>query len=901
MTVDGPPRAPAAYRALLRLLPPGFRRRWGRDLEAVMADRLRDAAGPAARARVWAVATVDVATTAPVEWARAIGKGRGNGREAAPETRRGGGMEALLQDAKYAVRSLANAPVFAVVAVLTLALGIGANTAIFSVVNAVLLRPLPYADPDRLVRVQGGWGESYGDWLSQPEIVDLEGVEAVAAVGAWTGVSANLTGDGEPERVQAVQIMPEALRLLGAEPLLGRSFTEEEGTPGAADGVALVSEGLFHRRFGGDPGVVGRTIQVNGSSRVVVGVLPADFRLLTDFQGEATDLFVPMPLDRDSLLSRGNHSYHTVARLRDGVTLEQARQQLEALGARLTAEGFYAAERPFSFRPVPVREDVFGAVRPALLVLLGAVGFVLLIACANVANLLLARGEERQKEMAVRVAMGADRLRIVRQLLTESLLLAVLGGVAGVGLALVGTRALLALDPASLPRVQAVGVDGPVLVFTLLVALGTGLVFGAAPAVQALRHEAQASLKEGGRGATAGRARQRFRRFLAVGELALAVVLVIGAGLMVRTFQALRAIEPGFEPAGVLSMRLSLPSSSYPTDADVVGFYDRLAREAAEVPGARSAGVVRMLPLAGTIGDWSIDLEGYEEGPGENPHGDWQSAGPGYFETMGLRLVEGRLFDATDDADAPPVVVVNRTMADTYWPDGAVGKRFRTGSQRPWTTVVGVVEDVRHNALVEEPREEMIHPHAQYPVALGFAPQTMTLVVKAEGDPAALAGPVREVIRRMDPSLPVSDVRAVEDVVADAVAGQRFTMTLLGVFGAVALALAVIGIYGVLSYAVSRRMHEMGIRQALGAERGAVVRLVVGDGMRLAAGGLALGLALAAGLTRVMASLLYGVEAVDPLTFAAVPALLLAAAFLATWLPARRASGVPPSEALRVG
>ncbi|HEX9709036.1 MAG TPA: FtsX-like permease family protein, partial [Candidatus Thermoplasmatota archaeon] len=403
---------------------------------------------------------------------------------------------------------------------------------------------------------------------------------------------------------------------------------------------------------------------------------------------------------------------------------------------------------------------------------------------------------------------------------------------------------------------------------------------------------------EGSRGATASRARRGFRRLLAVSELALAVVLVIGAGLMARTFQALREVDTGFDPANVLSFTLSLPSSSYTDDASVVAFYDRLLRETEALEGVREAAAVRILPLTAVIGDWSIDLEGYEEQPGENPKGDWQAVTPGYFEAMGMRLVEGRLLEPRDDGTATPVVVVNRTMADAYWPDGALGRRFRAG-QREWATVVGVVEDVRHNALVEEPRTEMYHPQAQYPAAFGSAPRTMTVVLKGDADPRPLFAAVREVVRRADPSLPLSDVRTMDDVLSDAVAEQRFTATLLGIFGAVALLLAAVGIYSVLAYSVSRRTHEIGIRMALGAGRRRVLRLVVGEGMRLATLGLALGTTLAVGLTRLMTSLLFGVEPLDPLTFATVPALLAACALLATSLPALRASGVPPSEALR--
>jgi putative ABC transport system permease protein len=807
-------------------------------------------------------------------------------------------MEALIQDIRYAVRSLAKAPGFTAVALLTLALGIGASSAIFSVVNAVLLRPLPYSNPEHVVRVKQGYGGEYLNQLSQPEIVDIEeAVPALEAIGSWRGINANLTSDGEPEQVRAASIMPAALRLLGASPPWGRIFADEEGRVGGDD-VALVSEGLFRGRFGGDPDLVGRVIEVDGRARTVVGVLPADFRLLTDFQGTTTDLFVPLVMNRDSLLIRGNHSFQTVARLAPDATMEQARRQLAALAERLTAEGHYDPERRFGFTVVSAREDVFGDATPALLVLLGAVGFVLLIACANVANLLLVRGEERQKEMAVRLAVGADRARIVRQLLTESLLLSMGGGALGALLASTGTRLLISLEPANLPRAQSVAVDGPVLAFTLAVAMLTGLVFGSAPALLAARQDPHAGLRETSRGATGSRARKSFRRALAVSELAFAVLLLIGAGLMVRTFQSLQRVDVGFDPENVLALTISLPTSSYPDDGSVVSFFERLLPEVEALPGIRRAAAVRILPLASGIGSWSIDIEGYEEQPGEDPQGDFQSVTPGYFETMGIRLLEGRLLEPTDDATAMPVVVINRTMADAYWPEGALGQRFRAGTPE-WVTIVGVIEDVSRNALVDEARTEMYHPHNQYPIAMSYAPRTMTLVVKGAGDPRPLFPPIREVVRRVDPNLPVSGVRTVEDVLSAAVAGERFTMTLLSIFGVLALLLAVVGIYGVQAYSVSRRTHEIGIRMALGAGQRCVLSLVLRESLGMVALGLLVGTVLALGLTRLMAALLYGVGATDPLTFMAVPALLGACALLATWIPARRASGVPPTEALR--
>ncbi len=808
----------------------------------------------------------------------------------------------LLSDLRYAIRRLAASPAFTAVAVGTLALGIGANSALFSVLHGVLLRPLPYERPEEVVRIQAGWQGSFGNWLSQPEIVDLEeGVSSLEGVAAFTPGSVNLTGDGEPERLRSAQVMPELFEVLGVEARRGRTFTAAEGVPGG-DGVVLLSHGLFQRRFGADPDVVGRTIEVNGVGRSVVGVLSPDFRLPTDFQGGRTEIVLPLVLDRDSLQSRGSHYLHTVARLGPGATPDAVQEELDALSARLTEEGLYAANRNFGFSAVPIRDDVFGDVRTALLVLLGAVTFVLLIACVNVANLLLARGEERHREVAVRAALGAGRRRIAQALLAESVLISLLGGAVGLLVAFGGTRLLVALDPAGIPRVQEIGVDGPVLAFSFVVAVATGLLFGAAPVVQALGTDVQAGLKEGGRGGSVGVGRSRFRRALVVAQLALAVVLLTGAGLMIRTVGQLRAIDPGFRPEGVLTMRLSLPSSSYPDAGDVSSFYLRLVERAEAMPEVRSAAAVRALPLTGTIGDWSIDLADREEAPGENPHGDWQVVTPGYIEAMGVRLIRGRSLEERDRADAVPVVVINRTMAEEYWPgENPIGERFGLGRPglEPFFQVVGVVEDVRHNALTEAPRTEMYMPHAQFGAITEFPPRSMTLVARTGGDPLGLAGPLRELVREMDPRLPVSDVRPMAAVVGDALADSRFVMTLLAVFAALALLLAAVGIYGVLAYAVSARGREIGIRLALGAGRGGVTRLVVSQGMVLAAGGLVVGVVVAAAGSRLMEGLLYGVEALDPVTFVVVPLVLGGVALVATLLPARRAASVDPMTALR--
>jgi putative ABC transport system permease protein len=884
---------PRFYRFLLHLMPPGFRERFGGELGEVLRARLHEARGPAARGWIWTVAVVDLLTSAPPEWSRALLTTGETG-----DRRRG--MDELVQDIKYALGALYKAPAFAAVAVLTVGLGIGSSTAVFSVVNAVLLRPLPYAEPERVARIQASVGGTFGNWLSQPEIVDIEeSVPALEAVGSWLTTSANLTGDGEPERLRTAIIMPEAFQLLGVRPALGRTFSDEEGVAGG-DGVAIISHALFRSRYGSDASLIGRSIEVDRNMLTVVGVLPDDFRLLSDFQGTSTDLFVPLVLNRDSLQARGSHSYETVARLAPGATLGRAQQELDALVQRLTAEGLYNPERPFAFKAVLASENVIGDVRRALYVLLGAVGFVLLIACANVANLLLARGEERQREMSVRAAMGAGRFRILRQLLTESVVLALLGGSLGAALALVGTRLLAGLDVASVPRSGSVGVDGSVLGFALLVTLSTGLIFGTAPALQASRHEARSGLREGSRGGSSTRGWTRFRRALVVGELAFAVVLLVGAGLMTRTFQALRQHDVGFEPSGLLSFTLSLPTATYPGSDPVLGFYQQLLAEVEALPGVQSASAVRILPLSRTIGNWSIQIEGRMPDPRENPNGDWQSVTPGYFETMGMRLVEGRFLEAGDDGAGTPVAVINRTMADTYWPEGALGKRFRTSNTRPYVTIVGVVEDVSRNALVEaEARPEMYHPHAQPLTSYGAAQRSMTVVIKSDGDPRLLFPPIRQIVRRMDPNLPISEVRTVEEVLGTAMARERFTATLLGTFGALAMLLAVVGVYGVQAYSVSRRTHEIGIRMALGAGQQRVLSLVLSESARLVVLGLAIGTVLAFGLTRLMGALLYGVEATDPLTFVGVVGFLGACALLATAIPAARASGVPPTEALR--
>ncbi|HET7274272.1 MAG TPA: ABC transporter permease, partial [Longimicrobiaceae bacterium] len=710
-------------------------------------------------------------------------------------------------------------------------------------------------------------------------------------------------GGQEPERVAAGALTASAFEVLGVEALVGRTFTAEEDKPGA-DGVVVLGHGLWQRRFGRDPSVVGTEIQVNGRPRTVVGIMPAGFRLPLDYREEmATDLWIPAAFDPADLGGWGNRSYIGMGRLRSGISPEAATLDLDRLLRRWFELGFLEDDGDGSFQrsAVPVRDLVFGDIRPALTVLAGAVGFVLLIACANVANLLLARSDRRRREVSIRAALGAGRGRLVAQLLTESLVLAAMGGAAGVALAYFGLELLVSLDPANVPRVAEVGLSPVVLGFTAAITLVTGILFGLVPALRISRTDLTRAFKESTRSTSGGRERRGFRQFLVVTEMALSVVLLIGAGLLIRSFVEMQRIDLGFEPENVLTMRLSLPSADYPESTDINAFYDQLVRRVETLPGVESAGATRLLPLTGTIGDWGITIQGRPEESGENPNGDWQVVTPGYFETMGMSLLRGRFLTDADRADAVLSVAINETMAERYWPgEDPLGERFKLGSgDRPWFTIVGVVKPVRHNAVVEDARAEMYVTPSQFSAGTGSTIRGMTLVAKTTAEPSALVEPVRAIIRDMDQGLAVSSVRSLEEVVSAALSQARFTTLLLGIFAALALALSAIGIYGVLSFAVSQRMHEMGIRIALGAERNSVLGLVVGQGMMLALAGIAAGTLTALFLTGLMESFVYGVTTLDAPTFLFVPALLAGVALLASYIPARRATLVDPVTALR--
>ena len=801
---------------------------------------------------------------------------------------------------------------FSFIAILTLGLGIGANTAIFSLVQTVLIRPLPYGDPDRIAIVWDPatpFGGSEATWLSRQEVFAYKREsQLLADIGTYTTVDINLTGGQEPERVRAAAITPNLFSVLRVAPSHGRVFTEDEGRVGQGSRAIVISDALWRRRFGGDPAVVGREIQVNGRTRAIVGIMPASFRVPADFIVERqVEAWVPLEIDPANLGGWGDRSYFGVTRLKDGVTPAAIESEFRVIADRWVRAGFVHAKPDGSLgmlarTAVPVTQFVSGASQGPLLILLGSALFVLLIACANVANLQLARADVRRREVAVRAALGAGRAAIIRQLLGLSVTLAAIGGRAVLGVAWAGLRLVVAMRPANLPRVDEVHLDGSMLAVTAMLALFTGVVFGLVPALQLSKPDVAGVLKDGGRGGTAGKSRQWIRQGLVVLQLSSSVVLALAAGLLIRSLVELTRIDLGFTSKNVLTAQLQLSAATYADPASVVRFYQQLLDRVSHLPGVKSAGAVRILPLAREIGDWSIKIEGRPYVVEENPNGDFQTATPGYFETMGIRLVRGRFITAEDRADSPLSVVINDTMANRYWPgEDAIGKRFVMGTldTTPWLTIVGIVSTVRHNAIVEAPRAEMYIPHAQLAREIGGATRALTVVIKTEGDPMSSAGGLRDAVRSLDANLPISDIRSMDTVVAGALAQPRFLTILLGLFALLALALAAIGIYGTISLIVAERTPEMGIRLALGADRSTILRMILRQGLALTVVGLGVGVIGAMFLARLLATLVYGVQTLDPLTFASVPLLLAVVSLLACLVPAYRASAVDPVLTLR--
>jgi putative ABC transport system permease protein len=793
-------------------------------------------------------------------------------------------------------------PGFTLVAVITLALGIGANTAIFTVVNAVLLRSLPYENSEQLVRIGSAnlqKGTRLGTFSPQDFYDWRERNTVFESMAAYDGWSPSLTGTGEPERLAAGRVSSSFFDVLKARPALGRSFLPAEEQRGNHL-VAVLSHGLWQRRFGANPSIIGQSITLNGLSYTVVGVMPQGFEP-PQFSGldfERPELWAPFAPDLSQWSRSGRAVDAGIARLKPGVTLQQAEAEMATIGQQLQQQ-YPESNAGFGTSLASLQDQLVGSIRPALFVFLAAVGFVLLIACANVANLLLARAATRQREIAIRTALGAGRLRVIRQLLTESVLLALLGGGLGLLLALWATDFLVALGSGSIPHPGKIGLDGRVLSFTMALTFVTGIVFGLLPALQASKPDLNETLKDGGRSATGGAGRQRLRSLLVVSEIALSLMLLVGAGLLVKSFIRLQQVNPGFDPANVLAMYVFLPGAKYPDDARQVAFFDQVEQRVAALPGVESVGMVSNLPISGNFDQVSFYIEGQPTpNPGDVPDVERYYVNADYFRALRIPLKTGRPFGPEDRADAPRSVIIGEATARRFWPnESPIGKRVKLGaldSSDPWLAIVGVVGDVRHYALDIAPAPQIYLPYTQSPS------QQMTLLVRGStSDPESQAAAVRDQVWAVDRDQPVYNIKSMERVVAESMAQRRFTVLLLGIFSAVALMLAVIGLYGVMTYMVTQRTHEIGVRMALGAQAGDVLKLIVGHAMTLVVIGVLMGLAASFAMTRVISSFLYNVSATDPWTFAGVPLVLCAVAALASYIPARRATKVDPMVALR--
>ncbi|HVT58196.1 MAG TPA: ABC transporter permease [Thermoanaerobaculia bacterium] len=813
-------------------------------------------------------------------------------------------MIEILQDLRQATRTLSRSPGLTAAAVLTLALGIGASSGIAAIVKGVLLRPLPYSAADRIVMIWSRWRDFDKTWVSEAEARTYRLQAAgFADIALFTQDSVNLAGDQAPERVAGAAVTPNLLGVLGVQPLLGRGFTAYEGRSGRGQ-VVLLAEGLWRRRFGADRHLIGSAIEVNGERKTVVGVMPQDFKLPLDFNTEApSEVWWPLAPEKEGAgmpPNGGSHGYYAVGRLRAGITAQAAGAQLRAIAGRLTSEGIYARDWHFQPLVVPVFDEILGSLRRALTVLMVAVGSLILIACGNVANLLLAHGNGRRKEFALRVALGARRGSLVRRLLAESFVLAALGGIGGLGLAFLGVKGLLVLHPEAIPRLEEVQLDGGIATFAFLLSGLTACLFGILPALRLSNVQMRESIA-GGRSLGQSRTLRQLQGMLVAAEVALSLVLVLAAGLMIRSVSGLLRVDTGLRVENVLTARLALPASSYAGAAAVAGFYDRLLARLRVLPGIAAAGAARYLPLASQLGDWGLVVEGYQPPPSQNARGDWQAVTPGYFEAMGMALRGGRFFTLADGAANAPVIVISEAMARKFWPGrNALGRRIQVGIGRrsPWSTVVGIVGEVRHNGITAAGSGILYLPQAQAAASLGFAPSEMTLVLKTNRDPGRLIPPLRAVIRKLDPKLPLGEVRTLEAVFSGAVSVSRFTMLFLIACSLLALTLAAVGVYAVVGYAVGLRTQEIGVRMALGARRWQVVALVVRQGLGWIGLGLLAGCATALGATRLLVGLLYGVGERDPLTFAGVAGVLLMVALAASFLPARRAAGVNPVSAL---
>ena len=813
----------------------------------------------------------------------------------------------LWQDIRYGLRVMRKNPGFIAVAVFALALGVGANTAIFSVVNAILLNPINYSDPDRLVIV---WEKSAKRGFGQiptslPNFTDLRtSNQTLEDLGAFGDSYFNLTGSDQPERVIGVKVSASLLSLLGTKPLHGRLFLSGEDQP-QANRVLILSNALWQRSFGANANIVGQQVALNGDSYTVIGIMPADFKFPPAFSATVAssqyampkaDLWVPLVSDK-LLEGRDIRTFFMIGRLKQGVTSSAAQSEMNVIASRLQKE-YPAVDADMEVDVIPLRQQITGDIRLALIVLFGAVGCVLLIACANVANLLLAKATGRQKEVAIRTALGATRFRIIRQLLTEGMLLGLAGGLLGSLLAILVLRQLVIFSPANVSIPDNIGIDWKVLLFTLLLSLVTSFIFGLAPALQASKLDLNETLKEGGRGNSGGARQNRLRSLLVIIEVALALVLLIGSGLMIKSFLRLQNVNPGFNAENLITLEMQLPENKYADRDRQAMFQQQLVQRVAQVPGVRSVGTVDNLPFSGNEFNAGLSIEGQTPAnPADRPRAFLRNVSASYFEAMGIPLRRGRSFTETDNVGAPTVAIINETAARRFWPnEEALGKRLKRGrpdSQNPWVTVVGVVGAVSHTSLQVASQPELYLPFQQNP---GL---NLTLVARTSSDPKSFSGAVRREVSSLDKDLPVSNLKFMDEIIGKSVAQPRVYALLLGIFAGLALILASIGIYGVISYSVTQRTHEIGIRMALGARPMDVIRLIIMQGVLLGCIGIFIGLLVSLALTRVLASQLYGVTATDPLTFAGISLLLLLVAVIACSIPALRATKVSPMIALR--
>jgi predicted permease len=805
-------------------------------------------------------------------------------------------LEEFLQDLRFAARMLLKYPGFTMIALFTLALGIGANTAIFSVVNSVLFRPLPYKDPERIVKI---WNSltTQGP-VSEPEFNEYRNQsQSFDHVAAYVAFPNTLTGIEEPERVLTAATSSGFFPALGVQMELGRPYSAEEDQRGRSD-VVVLSHRLWRRRFSADPNLIGSAIILSGRSRTVIGITSPGF----GFPNEKVDAWIPAAINPASV-NTGGHYLNVIAHLRPGVTLEQAKIGLSTAVDRIKQKfpEYYKGPEGFTARIVPLHEEIIGDIRPALLVLFGSVSFILLIGCANVANLLLARAAARQKEIAVRTALGASRGRLVRQLLTESLLLSILGGASGMALAYWGVRYLVTEKPPGLPRLGEIRIDDWALVFTLLVSLLTGMIFGLVPALHGSKPDLNESLKEGCRSGTESLRGARTRGLLMISQVALSVVLLVGTGLMIKSFLRLLQVNPGYNPENVLTMRMSLPSST--RSQQVVAFYQQLLQRAEALPGVSAAAIVSQLPLDWPRANISFDVQGQpSEFSNNDPIADFNTISPTYFQAMGVTLSQGRAFTSLDTEQSQTVAIVNQSLARRIWPgEDAIGKRIRLTDGTPWMLIVGVAPDLKNRALDAETRQEIytLYVQANFAQNQNFTPYSISLVVRSPVDPGSLSNAIRSEVLALDKGLPIYDLKTMERIVADSISQPHFTTLLLAGFAGLALVLVTVGVYGVISYLVIQRTREIGVRKALGAQSRDIMTLFVRQGFKLALTGVTIGLAGAFMLTRVMTKLLYEVSPTDSTIFIGVPLLITIVALTASYIPIRRAVKLDPMTALR--